>query len=328
MKNEYIVPAGVVERLDVWLSGETGLTRSQIQKLIKMDQVLVNGALPKKTGDQLKDGDVVTVTEGDPAVETEKPKKHEVAFTVEVISETPEHIVINKPAGLIVHPDAKVVDVEAVRTTNTLAGWLLRNYPELEGVGEYSNRPGMVHRLDKDTSGLMVVARTQKSFNDLKEQFKSRRVLKKYYALAHGTLPTHHGMINFLVARGKDGRMVARPNITEVTLKNVDSIQDGRVALTEFNVIQEYINYTYCDITLHTGRTHQIRVHFFAYNHPLVGDPLYFNKKLKRELDKKIGRVFLHAYHLAFYNGKGELMEFNLPLPEKLQKVLDGLKPL
>jgi 23S rRNA pseudouridine1911/1915/1917 synthase len=326
MQTTYTVPAGVTARLDIWLVDQMAITRAQVQKLIKADLILVNDVLPKKNGDMVSEGDVVTVLTATSRV-AEKKKNEPVFFhAIEILSETPEYIVINKPAGLIVHPAASLTDVAIIRETNTLSGWLLQNYPELAKVGEYANRPGMVHRLDKDTSGLMVVARTQKSFKSLKEQFKNRSVVKKYYALAHGELPTEHGFLNFLVARGKDGRMVARPNITEVTLKNVDSIQDGRVALTEFEVMQEYINYTLCNVTLHTGRTHQIRVHFFAYNHPLVGDPLYFNKKLHRELDLALGRVFLHSYHLEFQNIKGEQMIFDIPLPEKLKKVLSQLK--
>ncbi|OGH64694.1 MAG: hypothetical protein A2821_04565 [Candidatus Magasanikbacteria bacterium RIFCSPHIGHO2_01_FULL_41_23] len=330
MQKKYLVPTGVIARLDVWLTTEMNVTRSQVQKLIKMKQVFINDQEPKKMGDQLKAGDTVMVFETSqiPITKEKKINSIDLFSEIKIINETPDYIVINKPAGLIVHPDATVVGKKALAESNTLTGWLLQNYPKLDKVGEYVNRPGMVHRLDKDTSGLMVVAKTAASFEHLKEQFRSRSVIKKYYALAHGKLPIEHGFLNFLVARGKDGRMVARPNITEVTLKNVDSIQDGRVALTEFTVLQEYINYTYCDITLHTGRTHQIRVHFFAYNHPLVGDPLYFNKNIKREIDKKIGRVFLHSYHLEFHNQNNEIVTFAIPLPEKLKTVLAGLKSL
>lgn len=314
-------------RLDVWLPEQLGQTRSQVQKLIKQGRILVNGQPPKKNGDQLVAGAEISIIDEAPKIIVAKKKAKGNLFAgIKVLAETPEYLVIYKPAGLIVHPEPRVAEEMGVEETDTLAGWLVQTYPEIVGVGEAPSRPGLVHRLDKDTSGLMVVARTQASFNHLKEQFQARTVEKNYYALVHGTLPVPNGFLNFIIARGKDGRMVARPKIEEVTLRNVASIQDGRAALTEFSVLKEYVNYTYVDVKLHTGRTHQIRVHFFAYNHPLVGDPLYFNKKLKRDLDEKLGRVFLHSYHLAFKDQAGEQVSFEAPLPEELQKVLENLQ--
>ena len=330
MSQNFKYTAGTPERLDVWLPVQLGLNRSQTQKLIKAGRVLVNGKLPKKNGDLLSEGvEVVLADEATKAeVKAKKVKKSNLFAEIKVVAETPDYLIINKPPGLIVHPEPRVAEEMGVGETDTLAGWIAQTYPEIVGVGEALSRPGLVHRLDKDTSGLMVIARTQASFNHLKEQFQARTVEKKYFALVHGTLPVPNGFLNFIIARGKDGRMVARPKIEEVTLRNVASIQDGRAALTEFSVISEYINYSFLDVKLHTGRTHQIRVHMFAYNHPLVGDPLYFNKKLKRDLDEKLGRVFLHSYHLAFNNQKGERVEFDAPLPPELKKTLENLKPL
>ncbi len=318
------------ERLDVWLPLQLGINRSQTQKLIKAGRVFVNGKLPKKNGDQIGEGDEIVIAEEatKAEVKAKKVKKTNLFAEIKIIAETPDYLVINKPPGLIVHPEPRVAEEMGVEETDTLAGWLVQNYPEIVGVGEAPSRPGLVHRLDKDTSGLMVIAKTQASFNHLKEQFQARTVEKNYYALVHGKLPVPNGFLNFIIARGKDGRMVARPKIEEVTLRNVASIQDGRAALTEFSVMTEYINYTLIDVKLHTGRTHQIRVHMFAYNHPLVGDPLYFNKKLKRDLDEKLGRVFLHSYHLAFLDQKGERVECESPLPPELKKTLENLKPL
>ncbi len=314
-------------RLDIWLPEQLKQTRSQTQKLIKQGRVLINGTVPKKNGDQLEAGDEITIVDEAPKIAVEKKKTRGNLFGgITVVAETADYVVLYKPAGLIVHPEPRVAEEMGVEETDTLAGWLTKTYPKIVGVGEAPSRPGLVHRLDKDTSGLMVVALTQASFNHLKEQFQARTVEKKYYALVHGTLPVPNGFLNFIIARGKDGRMVARPKIEEVTLKNVASIQDGRAALTEFSVLKEFVNYTLVDVTLHTGRTHQIRVHMFAYNHPLVGDPLYFNKKLKRDLDEKLGRVFLHSYHLAFANQAGEKMSFEAPLPPELQKVLETLQ--
>ena len=311
-------------RLDVWLSQVSGLTRSQIQRLIASRLVLVNGKLPNKAGDRLKMNDKVemrpVVSRVDITAEEslDKAKK----LTVEIIAETSDYVVINKPAGLIVHPGAQVTQKDAVQASNTLAGWLLRHYGELWRVGEYSNRPGMVHRLDKDTSGLMVIARNQPMFDSLKQQFKDRTVEKKYTALVHGVIGIEHGVLNFPIDRGRDGRMVARPKMDELTLSNVRHVQPGRTACTEFVVLKRFVNFTLVEVHIYTGRMHQIRVHFFAYNHPVVGDPLYFNKKLKRDTDKKFGRLFLHAGELSFTDLLGERKSFVAELPVELREIL------
>lgn len=317
------------ERLDIWLSEASGFTRSRIQHLIRDGLVFVNGKLPKKTGDRLKANDKVEVLEAELSARTvaiqEKTKKI-IIPRVEVVADTPDYLVINKPAGLIVHPGAQAKDKKSARESDTLTGWLLNKYPELWGVGEYSNRPGIVHRLDKDTSGLMVIARQPAMFQTLKQQFKNRTVEKIYTALVHGVIRADHDTLDFLIDRGQTGRMVSRPKIEKLTLSNVGHIQPGRTALTEFIVLKRFVNYTLLEINLHTGRTHQIRVHFFAYNHPVVGDPLYFNKKLKRDKDKELGRLFLHAGKLAFTDLKGEKKNFTASLPKELTQLLTTLK--
>lgn len=332
MSKTFIYSEEAPSRLDVWLSTQLGITRSQVQKLIGRDLVLVDGKLPKKTGDQLfADTKVEVLEKSEMATESDKDIKKKVGlkkFIPQVIRETDTYVVIEKPAGLSVHPEQHETTAAELVETETVAGWVVSTYPEVYGVGEYSNRPGIVHRLDKDTSGLMVIARTQTMFNHLKQQFQDRSVKKKYVALVHGHLPVPHGFLDFKVARAKDGRMAARPNVTEVTLKNVMAIQDGREALTEFSVAKEFVNYTLVDVTLHTGRTHQIRVHMFAYNHPLVGDPLYFNKKMKRDLDKQLGRVFLHSTELSFTDLKGEEVSTHSPLPKILTNILAELRPV
>lgn len=319
-------------RLDVWLATQLQITRSQVQKLIGRDLVMVDGKLPKKTGDQLFADTKVEVLEKSELAEASdkdtKKKPFARKFVPKIIEETETYVVIEKPAGLAVHPEQHETTAAELLETETVAGWVVAEYPEAYGVGEYSNRPGIVHRLDKDTSGLMVIARTQPMFEHLKKQFQDRSVKKKYVALVHGHLPVPHGFLDFKIARAKDGRMAARPNVTEVTLKNVMAIQDGREALTEFSVAKEFVNYTLVDVTLHTGRTHQIRVHMFAYNHPLVGDPLYFNKKAKRDLDKQLGRVFLHSTELSFADLAGTEVSFTSPLPKILTNLLAELRPV
>lgn len=329
MSTEYQVPAGIEERLDVWLASQLKITRSQVQRLIRQKAVLVNGKLPKKTGDIVELDSVITVEDLVPSI-PKKGKKNDsnqaLFKEIVVIADTPDYIVIQKPAGLIVHPSTSIDDVKVVAASITVAGWVLQTYPKIAGVGEYVNRPGIVHRLDKGTSGLMVIAKNQAMFKHLKQQFKDRLVEKNYYALAHGAIAVESGMLDFPIGRGEDGRMAARPIISSVTLRNVASLTPGRPALTEFTVKQRFVNFTFLDIRLHTGRTHQIRVHFFAYNHPLVGDPVYHQKGYEREAKKfSLGRVFLHSYHLAFQLPNGERVEYNSPLPPELKKILTTL---
>lgn len=329
MPNQHQVPEGIEDRLDVWLAGSMGISRSQVQRLIKQGVVLVNGKLPKKTGDTVEVGDVIEVGDA-PTVELgtngQEFEVEDIFRKIKVIADTPDYLVIEKPAGLVVHPPMSVDDIQLVKKSKSVAGWMLQNYPKCAGVGEYANRPGLVHRLDKDTSGLMVIAKNQASFIHLKQQFKSRDVTKNYYALTHGAIIADHGFLDFPIGRGDNGKMVARPKISSITLKNVGSLTPGRIALTEFTVLKRFVNYTLLDVLLHTGRTHQIRVHCFAYNHPLVGDPLYQQKYYEREMKKiKLGRVFLHAYRLEFTDVAGERKVFESPLPGELEKFLEEI---
>ncbi|NCU39589.1 RluA family pseudouridine synthase [Candidatus Falkowbacteria bacterium] len=245
----------------------------------------------------------------------------------EIIFEDNNYLVINKPAGLIVHGGPGIKGV-------TLVDLLLDKYPFLKEVGDEALRPGIVHRLDKDVSGLMVIAKTTESFSSLKEQFKERDVNKTYLALAHGKIEKDYDDINFPIKRAKDGyKMAALPlNTVDLLIKkspqsrdrgNIEGFFKAREASTSFKVLKRFINYTFLEVTIKTGRTHQIRVHFFAYGHPLVGDNLYFNKK-SREKNKKfnLNRVFLVASQLSFMNLKGERKEFSLPLPSELEKLL------
>jgi len=235
-----------------------------------------------------------------------------------IISQTQDYIIINKPAGLLVHPTTK-------GETDTVANWLTQKFPELIGVGEYDDRPGIVHRLDKHVSGLLVVARTQAMFEHLKKQFQERTIEKKYIALVYKQILADYGTIDFPIGRGKDGRMAARPNTKQVTLKNVGRIQTGREAVTDFEVIKRFPRYTLVDVTIHTGRTHQIRVHLFAYGHPIVGDPLYIQTKLIKKNDTPLERIFLHSHTLCFADMNDERQCFESPLPDDLQQKLDTL---
>ena len=248
-----------------------------------------------------------------------------------IIFENDDYLVVNKPAGLIVHGGPGI-------TEPVLTDWLHKHYPEIENVGDDPLRPGIVHRLDKEASGLMLIAKNQKSFTYFKKQFQGRRITKKYLALAHGQISKDEDTISFPIKRAKDGyRMAALPVSSEtISDKNKPSNRDrgtlraqeeSKEAITEFCVLHRYVNYTLLDVKIKTGRTHQIRVHFYAYGHPLVGDPLYWTKKTKVKNEKiKLGRIFLVAKELTFKDPEGEKQSFSIEIPEELKSFLEKTK--
>ncbi|MEK7105436.1 MAG: RluA family pseudouridine synthase [Patescibacteria group bacterium] len=224
----------------------------------------------------------------------------------EILYEDKDILVVNKPAGLLVHK------VEG-KDEETLADLLVKDYPELKSVGDKPERPGIIHRLDKFVSGVMVVARTQEAFDFMKAQFKERRMKKEYIALVHGHMPRPVDTIKLKIARSREkARMVARPEG-----------QEGRDAVTHYEVTDTFKNYDLLRVQIETGRTHQIRVHMHALGHPLVGDPLY---KIKRIKSKELAdRVFLHAAKLTLTMPSGETKTFEAPMPEELVNFLPTL---
>lgn len=296
------------ERLDKFLSRTlAGFTRPQIKQMIISGQVLVNGKTVS-AHHFLKKGYVISFVKKTVAVKKEVAKKPAVSKLIEpkVIAETDDYLVINKPVGLLVHP--------APGSRNpSLTDWLVKKYPKIKKVGEDPERPGIVHRLDKDVSGLIVIAKNQKMFVCLKSQFQQRQTLKEYLALVYGKIDRDQGVISFPLSRSKiTGRISAKP---------IDSEQ-GREAITEFLVLKRLVNYTYLKVTIKTGRTHQIRAHLKAYGHPIVGDKLYYNKNNK---PAKLNRPFLHSTRLGFSDLKGQRQEFEAKLPAELNNFLKQL---
>ncbi len=356
------------KRLDIFVSEKLKISRSQAQKLISDNRVTINGTLPKKAGDTVRAGDTIAIS--NPPRGGEKSLAHSPVILSEaknldpslalrmtikkpkIIAETPDYIVVNKPTGLLVHPTQ-------AKEKNTLVSWLLKKYPEIKKVGDSypplpeggsrgggSVRPGIVHRLDKEASGLLVVARTQKMFNHLKNQFKNRTIEKEYWALVHGKVAKDWDVLEFPIARSENAeRMAARP-LKQSVIPSEPRGDEGSLsqspngqrsfaptqddngekdARTEFFVERRFVNFTLLKVILHTGRMHQIRVHMLAYNHPLVGDPLYTQKKQKRTWDKKLGRLFLHSAKLAFTDLDGDKHTFESELPKELEKFLNQL---
>lgn len=312
------------ERLDKFL-GEylEDISRSQVQKLIKQGSVIVNN---KKVAShyKLKEDDEVSIfdTENKPTKEEKKIEKSKRQFSledVEIIEDNDEFLVINKPAGLTVHPG------EGIRSL-TLVDLFLEKYPKLKKIGEDPARPGIVHRIDKEVSGLMVIAKTQDSFDNLKEQFQKRTVHKEYTALVYGAVSKESDEINFPIKRSSGSFKMAAMPVTDKG--ELNSEQDGvRRAITEFRIEQEFINFTLLKVKIKTGRTHQIRVHMLAYGHPIVGDSLYSTVKTREKNKKmKLGRVFLAATSLGFKDLEGKEKKYEIELPEELQEVLRKVK--
>lgn len=290
------------ERLDKFLSANLPeKSRSQWQKAIKEGLVLVNGKKPAPHY-FLKKGDELNVAQETPVTKTSR------GFKLDVIYEDDDFLVINKPAGLTVHPP------NANYPEETLVDLLLKKYPDLKNVGENKLRPGIIHRLDKEVSGLLVVAKNQMAFEHLKNQFQNRTVNKEYLALVHGCLSRPQGVIDLPIDYSADShlKMAARPKS-----------QGGREALTEYEVLEEIKNYSLLKVKIKTGRTHQIRVHLNAIGHPVVGDIVYHPAKMKA---KDLGRLFLHASHLSFNGLNGQEMASHSDLPAELKNFLEGLK--
>ena len=225
---------------------------------------------------------------------------------IPIVFEDKNIIVIDKPAGLLVHPTNK-------NEKNTLIDWLINKYPEIKNIGEDKTRPGIVHRLDKDTSGLMVIAKNNKTFFYLKKQFKNRLVEKKYLALVAGKLKDEKGIITKAIGRSR------KKGIKQT----VAPIVPRKEAITKYKVLKEYPEYSLIEAIPKTGRMHQIRVHLASIGHPIAGDSQY---KFKRQpCPKNLERQFLHASYLKFKLPNGEIKEFHSNLPKDLEKILKNL---
>jgi 23S rRNA pseudouridine1911/1915/1917 synthase len=297
---ELSVPApNAGERLDRFLAGaQADLSRSRLQGLIREGRVRVNGA-PGRASLRLADGDRIEVALPEIRAATLEPE----ALPLEILFEDEHLLVINKPAGLVVHPGAGV-------RTGTLVHALLHHDPAIAAVGG-EGRPGIVHRLDRDTSGLLVVARTEEAHRALQEAVRERRVERVYLALAEGRISARTGTIDAPI--GRASRQRHRMAVSGAA---------SREARTHFEVLELLAAESYLEAKLETGRTHQIRAHFAAIGHPLVGDTVY-GGPARHGLE----RQFLHAHRLAFdHPVSGERLEFRSELPEDLAAALDAAR--
>lgn len=299
----YIVPEGMSGRLDSVLADMAKLSRSKLQKATEKGLVLVNDEKAlKKT--LVEPGDRIEVDES----VFEVIERNKEAKDLEIIFENDDVLVINKPAGILVHNAPG--NNESVLTDSLIA-----YCPEMANVGEDPVRPGIVHRLDKHASGVLITAKNNEAFKHLKAQFKDRKTIKRYTVLVEGVLDKPAETITFPIARSKShGRMASKPES-----------QGGREAITHYLVTEQFPHHALLDVKIDTGRTHQIRVHMFSLGHPVVGDTLY---RIRGEKVRDIGRLFLHARELTIEVPDGTTMTFEAPLPEELKAVLEDIPKL
>lgn len=298
MKERLIVDEGAAgERLDRFLAGrELEVSRSHIQKLIESGCVLVNGRTAKANA-KLREGD---------AVETEIPEAQELeilpeAIPLDILYEDSDVIVINKARGMVVHPAAGAAD-------GTLVNALLHHCEDLSGINGVI-RPGIVHRLDKDTSGVMVAAKNDRAHVDLAEQIREKTAQRIYRAIVCGTIAEDRGEIRAPIGRHPTER------------KKMAVVPGGKEARTLFRVVERFPAHTLVECRLKTGRTHQIRVHMAYIGHPLLGDPKYGRKTLE------IAGQALHSCELSFTHPRTkERMTFAAEMPEDMKTILHALR--
>ena len=301
-----VPPEAHGERVDVYLAQFTpvGPSRAYVQRLIARGLVQINGR-PTKAAYRVAEGDEVWV--GVPPPEQPADLKPE-AIPLDIVYEDDHIVVVNKPRGMPVHPGVG-------NPTGTLVNALLARYPSLSGVAGVM-RPGIVHRLDKDTTGLLVVAKTNDAHLGLTRQLKERTIQRIYWAIVRGQPGADEGLIDAPIGRHPTDRL------------RMAVVAGGRSAVTRFRVLERFGDYSLLQVKLETGRTHQIRVHMAYIGHPIAGDPVYGagrGSKARGELG--LAAQALHARELAFAHPvTGEPMHFTAPLPKDMEQALERLR--
>ena len=289
-------------RLDKFLvSRLPEFSRTRLQALIENGSILVNGIAARKGGQMISQGNMIHVHIPAPEPSGLVPE----AIPLDIIYENENLLVVNKPAGMVVHPAAG-------HTSGTLVHAALAHAPEMVGIGG-EKRPGVVHRLDRDTSGLILLAKNDQAYRWLQDQFRQRKTVKTYLALVEGKPPTPSGRIEAPVGRDRVHRMMMA----------VTGIKKGREAISEYRTLESFKEHTLLEVHPLTGRTHQIRVHLKFIGCPVAGDTVYGHRHVTIELN----RQFLHAARLTILlPGETTPRTFEAPLPEELEKVLERLR--
>ena len=294
---EIVVEENSLDRIDKYLTTKTDLSRTRIQELIDSNNILVNDN-PTKANYKVKENDLIVVI----IPEEEAYDLEPINMNLEIVYEDSDVCVVNKPQCLIVHPTLTTKE-------HTLVNGLMYQIKDLSGINGV-NRPGIVHRIDKDTSGLLMVAKNDIAHQSLVNQLMNKTTNRLYVALVYGVIDNNLGRINAPIGRDKLDR------------KKMAVVEDGKEAITNFRVLERFDGYTLIECKLETGRTHQIRVHMKYIGHPLVGDPLYGPKKV-------IGTTgqFLHAKLIGFNHPRtNKYMEFTSEIPDNFKEILEKLR--
>ena len=284
-------------RLDKAVADFTELSRSLANEQIKNGQILVNGEA-KKAKYAVKEGDVISYEVPEPEVVEYVAED----LPLEIVYQDEDVAVVNKPQGMVVHPSAG-------HTSGTLVNALMYHIKDLSGINGVL-RPGIVHRIDKDTSGLLMIAKNDQAHLALADELKDKKSLRKYWAIVHGNLPNDRGVIEAPIGRSEKDR------------KKQAVIAKGKPALTRFQVLERFGDYTLVELQLETGRTHQIRVHMAYIGHPVAGDEVYGPRKTLKGHGQ-----FLHARTLGFTHPRtGEVLEFTAEAPAIFLETLEKLR--
>ena len=287
----------VGKRLDVFLSEELNITRSNIAKHIKLNDILVNGK-EVKAGYSLCVDDIITYNEWNEETDVKAED-----IKIDVIYEDDDVLVVNKPSGMVVHPGSG-------NNSGTLVNALMHYTNELSDVNG-TDRPGIVHRIDKDTSGILLISKTNKAHNILANDFANKKIKRKYRALVSGVIKENVGKIDAPIGRDKKDRkkMCVTPT-------------NSKKAVTNFTVLERYNNATLIECILETGRTHQIRVHMAYIGHPIINDPVYNSKHVINSYGQ-----MLQAYYLGFNHPiTNKFLEFSVPMEKEFIEILDTFK--
>lgn len=296
MKKEIIAEIEEQKRIDAYLSEKTEYSRTAIQRLIDEDKIKVNGK-KEKSSYKVQNGDKIEIEE-EPAKEIELKAQD---IPLEILYEDNDIIVINKPKGMVVHPANGNPDGTLVNAIMSICK------ESLSGIGG-EIRPGIVHRLDKNTSGAIIIAKNDKAHIALSDELKNHEIKKTYIALVRGIVKENNATINMPIARSKKDR------------KKMDVDKNGKEAITHFKVIKRYQDFTLLEINIETGRTHQIRVHLSHIGYPIIGDDVYSNGKNKWNIEGQC----LHAKCLDFKHPiTGKELHIEAPIPEYFEKILE-----
>lgn len=273
------------------------MTRSELKKYFDENKIKVNGKLVKPSY-KVENGDLIEIEELDDVISSVIPEK----IDLDIVYEDDDILVVNKPSGMVVHPAPG-------HMTGTIVNALMYHYQTLSTInGE--NRAGIVHRIDKDTSGLLIVCKNNFAHRNISEQIKDKRAKRTYWAIVTGSIGHNLGKIDAPIGRDPDNR------------QKMAVVATGKSAVTHFRVLDRFHDFTLVELDLETGRTHQIRVHMAYINHPVFGDPMYGVKKQVSEFGQ-----YLHAKKIGFYHPRtNEYMEFETELPKEFKDMLDELK--